>query len=83
MAALVDLTFLTTSQLQELQATLATSLLESGGLYRVAVSSGDVSVSKSSDGMPLDVLIRSVSYELGQRGLGNRTVHRRTRVQFS
>jgi hypothetical protein len=83
MAALVDLTLLTTVQLQELQTTLVSGLLDSGGLYRVAVSSGDVSVSKSSDGMTLTDLIRSVSYELQQRGLGNRTVHRRTRVQFS
>jgi hypothetical protein len=83
MAALADLSFLTTAQLQELQATLATNLLESGGLYRVQAQSGDVSVTKSDNGMTIGDLIRAVAWELAQRGLSSRTRVTRTRVQFS
>lgn len=82
-AALVDLTDLTLTQLTTLRDAVNTQLSESGGFYRIAGASGDVSFSKGFAGMPLDVLKSSIAGELAQRGQQVRTRITRTRVQFS
>ena len=81
MAALVNLSFLTTAELTALRLKAATELSTSGGRSRVQATSGDVSVSHAY-GVDLNTLLNSIAYELEKRGTSTAR-HARTRVQFS
>lgn len=79
--SLIDLSFLTTDELSALRSTVAEEISTRGGKYIAQAGSGDVSVTRQY-GVSLELLSRSLAYEMQKRGLSTARITR-TNVRFS